>query len=161
MKGDIVKSDTRLLLFRALDYGLAAAWMDDGFVKKARQESVMMAFAFAKRYYSVVYEAHLRHASHCVLGIINLGLMTFCGNLPPEAADLLLKVGVVGAFREGWARILMLVNNRRAADPLSQHTAYEWEKDFADAICAEPGRKWIGYDEYRYLMGLYGKEAGK
>ena len=52
MKSEIIKSDTRLLLFRALEYGIKAKVMDDAFLEKFKKEGSEMSFAFAKRYYN-------------------------------------------------------------------------------------------------------------
>lgn len=154
---EILKRDNRLFLFQTVEYGLRAKLMEDVLLDEFRKDGVKMAFVFAKRYYSVVYEAYLRQASYCVLGIINLGLIESSDNRLENAVDLLLKKGFVGSFREGWSRISRLVRYVRACDPFHQKTAFEWEKDFSESVSAEPGRKWIGYDEFRYLMSLYGK----
>lgn len=160
MTHEIIRSDTRLLLFRAMECGLQTKLMDDAFLDKFRKQGAQMAFIFAKRYYNVVYEAYLRHASHCVLGVINIGLIESSENQLDNAVGLLLKRGFVGVFREGWSRILNLVHFASAADISHQKTEFDWQKDFCESFSAEPGRKWIGYDEYRYYMLLYSKGAG-
>lgn len=159
MKNEIIKRDTRLLLFRSLEYGIKTNLMDDTFLHRCKMEGADMSYAFAKRYYNVVFEAYLRHASHCVLGIMNIGLIESSRNQIIKAADLILERGFVGIFREGWSRIINLVQYAKSADELNQKTTYEWEKDFSDSFSAEPGKNWIGYDEYRYHMLLYRREA--
>jgi len=159
MKNEIIKSDTRLLLFRSLEYGIKANLMDDTFLYRYKKEGADMSYAFAKRYYNVVFEAYLRQASHCVLGIMNIGLIESSRNQIIKAADLILERGFVGIFREGWSRIVNLVQYAKSADELNQKTTYEWEKDFSDSFSAEPGKNWIGYDEYRYHMLLYRRKV--
>lgn len=112
-----------------------------------------MSFVFAKRYYSVVYEAYLRQASHCVLGIMNIGLIESSGKQLDDAMGLLLQKGFVDIFREGWTRILDLVRYAGNAGIHGYKTKFEWEKNFAESFSAEPGRKWIGHDEY--LISLH------
>ena len=155
MNKEIIISDTRLLLFRALEYGLGAGLMDDVFLNGLKKDGAELSYVFAKRYYGVIQQAYLRHASHCVLGIINIGLIEPSDNLPRNAAEFLLKNGLAGSFREGWSRVLKLVRHTRTAEKSNRKTEFEWEKDFADSFCAEPGRRWIGYDEYRYYMLRY------
>ncbi len=155
MNKEIIVSDTRLLLFRALEYGLGTGNLDDGFLNGLKKEGAELSYVFAKRYYNVIQQACLRHASHCVLGITNIGLIELSDNLPGNAAELLLKNGMTGLFREGWTRVLRLVRLARSAEKPNRKTEFEWEKDFADSFCAEPGRRWIGYDEYRYYALRY------
>lgn len=72
--------------------------MDDTFLHKCKEEGSDMSYAFAKRYYNVIFEAYLRHASHCVLGIINIGLIESSNNQVVKAANFLLKSGLVAAL---------------------------------------------------------------
>lgn len=160
MNNEIIQRDTRLLLFRVLEYGIKTNLMDDTFLFKCQKEGSDMSYAFAKRYYNVVFEAYLRHASHCVLGIMNIGLIESSRNQLIKAAHLLSERGFVGIFREGWTRVSTLIQYAKSADPFIQKTIYELEKDFSDSFSAEPGRNWIGYDEYRYHMLLYRRKAG-
>jgi hypothetical protein len=152
---EIIKSDTRLFLFRALEYGFAEKLMDDVFFDKLKREGAQMSFAFAKRYYNVIYEAYLRHASHCVLGIINIGLIESSKSRLDNATNHLIQKSYVGMFREGWTRILNLVQYAINLENISHKTAFEWEKDFAESFSAEPGREWIGYEEYLIKMQIY------
>ncbi|NOX33310.1 MAG: hypothetical protein GXP56_06175 [Deltaproteobacteria bacterium] len=155
MTSGIIKSDSRLLLFRTLEYGFKKKLMDNAFLNGLKKQGSQMSFAFAKRYYNLVYEPYLRHASYCVLGVINIGLTVSSNNRLDNAIDLVLQKGYVGIFREGWTRILNLVHYARNAERLSHKTAFEWEKDFAESFSAEPGREWIGYDEYLVNMLMY------
>ena len=155
MNRELIKKDTRLFLFQALEHGLKTGRMDDAFLGKCQKEGMEMSFVFAKRYYNLIYGACLRHASHCVLGIVNLGLIEASEGLLHDAVVLLLRNGFVGGFREGWSRILKLVQYAGAADTSHRKTAFEWEKDFAESLSAEPGKPWVGYDEYQYHMLLY------
>lgn len=159
MKNEIIKNDTRLLLFRALEYGIKTNLKDDTLLNRCKKEGADMSYVFAKRYYNVVFEANLRHASHCVLGIINIGLIELSRNQVVKAANLISERGLVGIFREGWSRILNLVQYAKSTDQFNQKTRYEWEKDFSDSFSAEPDKNWIGYDEYRYYMLLYRRKA--
>lgn len=159
MNHEIIKRDTRLLLFRALEYGIKTNLMDNTILTICKKQGSDMSYAFAKRYYNVVFEAYLRHASHCVLGIMNIGLIESSNNQVDKAARILSEAGFVGIFREGWSRILNLIQFAKSADQFNQKTTYEWEKDFSDSFSAEPGKIWIGYDEYRYHMLLLRRKA--
>lgn len=155
MTNKIIKSDTRLFLFQALEYGFKEKFIDNAFLENLKKEGVQMSFVFAKRYYNIVYEVYLRHASHCVLGVINIGLIESSNNRLDNAIDHLKKKSGVGIFREGWTRILNLVKNARKNESFRHKSEFEWERDFAESLSAEPGREWVGYDEYLNNMLIY------
>lgn len=155
MTKELIKGDCRLFLFQVMEFGFNAKLFDEAFLKKLKKEGRQMSFVFTKKYYSVVYEAYLRQASHCVLGIMNIGLIEASGKQLNDATGILLQKGYVGIFREGWTRILNLVQHASKADQYNSKTAFEWEKDFAELFSAEPGRNWIGYDEYLINMLMY------
>lgn len=151
----IVKTEYSLFLFDVMKYGLNEKRIDKVFTGKLKKEGAQMSLAFARRYYNVVYEAYLKQASHCVLGIMNIGLIESSGKQLDKALDRLLQKGYVGIFREGWTRILRLVQYARNAERHTYKTAFEWEKDFAESLSAEPGREWIGHDEFLIHMLMY------
>lgn len=159
---DLIKINSRLFLFQVMEYGFNEKLIDDAFLYEFKKQGAQMSFAFAKRYYSVVYESYLKHASHCVLGIMNIGLLEIAGNQLNDAIMVLIQKGYIGLFREGWTRVLNLVQYARNAERISFKTEFEWEKDFSESFSAEPGREWIGYDEYLINMVMYyGSSRGK
>ncbi len=159
MKKEIIKKDSRLFLFRIMENCRNKNLMDDGFMEKLKKEGTQMSFAFAKKYYNVVQKAYLRQASHCVLGIMNLGLIESAGKKPDVATNILLKKSYIGIFREGWTLIVDLVYHAENSKRGSFKTTFEWEKDFAESLSAHPGRKWVGYDEYQVnKLTYYSKE---
>ncbi len=155
MTKQVIKSDSRLFLFQVMEYGFNENLINDAFLSKFHRDGAQMSFVFAKKYYSVVYEAYLRQASHCVLGIMNIGLIESSEKSLDSAIGLIIRKGYVGIFREGWTLILNLVQYARNAEKHSYKTKFEWEKDFAESLSAEPGREWVGYDEYLINMLMY------
>lgn len=155
MTRDLIRVDSRLFLFQVLEYGINENLIDNAFLSKLKIEGAQMSYVFAKRYYNVVYEASLKQASHCVLGIMNISLIESSRKQLDAAIGHILQKGYVGVFREGWTRLSNLVRYTIEIERDSCKTVFEWEKDFAELFSAEPGRKWIGYDEYRANMLLY------
>ncbi len=152
MAKDIRKKDFRLFLFRSLEYGLNHNLIDETFLKKLQTEGTELSFGFAKRYYSVIYEAYLRQASHCVLGTINLGLTLLAAPSLDKAVYLLKTKSYVGVFREGWTRIIEIAELSKGVEESYTKTDFELEVDFAELFSAEPGKIWIGKGEYYYNL---------
>lgn len=155
MTKQIIKNDPRLFLFQVMEYGFNKKLINEVFLSNLKKQGMQMSFAFAKRYYSVVYEAYLRQASHCVLGIMNIGLIEASGKNMNDAAGFLLQKGYVGAFREGWTRVSDLARYARNSKKNTHKTKFEWERDFSESFSAELGREWIGYDEYQISRLIY------
>jgi len=155
MTKELIIVDSRLFLFQVMEYGLNKKLINDKVIDKFKNQGVQMSFAFAKRYYSVVYESYLRHASNCILGIVNLGLIETSGRQLNDATMILIQKGHVRLFREGWTRVLKLVKYAWNADRNTYKSEFEWEKDFAELFSAEPGREWIGYEEYMKNILIY------
>lgn len=155
MINEIIKADSRLFILQVLEYGFNEDIIDDTVIRRLKREGTQMSFVFAKRYYSVVYESYLRHASNCVLGITNIGLIELSATRLDIGIGLLIQKGYVELFREGWTRILDLVGCAINVERYSHKTAFEWEKDFAESLSAEPERKWFGYDEYLNYKSMY------
>lgn len=149
MTKQIITNDPRLFLFQVMEYGFDKKLFDEIFLNNFKKQGMQMSFAFAKRYYSVVYEAYLRQASHCVLGIMNIGLLEISEKNMNDATGFLLQKGYVGAFREGWTRVSDLASYASNSEKNTHKTEFEWERDFSESFSAEPGREWIGYDEYQ------------
>ncbi|MCP4021669.1 MAG: hypothetical protein GY729_07495 [Desulfobacteraceae bacterium] len=155
MTTELIKKDSRLFLFQVLEYGFEQKRLDQAFLNQLKKQGAQMSFVFAKRYYNVIQEACLRQASHCVLGIINIGLIESSGHGLDNAIDQLLQKGYVSMFKQGWTRLLDLVQYAGNAQKYLQRTNFEWEKNFAESLSAEPGREWVGHDEYLIHMLLY------
>lgn len=152
MANDIVTKDFRLFLFKTLEYGINNQLIDKLVLAKFKNEGVELSLGYAKKYYKVIYEAYLRQASYCVLGIMNFGLIQTSGGNFDEAVYLIKTEGFVGMFRQGWTRVIRLVKLARDSEEYSIKTEFEWEKDFSESLSAEPGKKWIGNSEYFYNL---------
>ena len=161
MVNDIVKKDSRLFLFQALEYGINNRLIDKIFLEKLKNEGIELSLGYAKKYYKLVYEAYLRQASYCVLGIINLGLIQTAGGNLDTAVNLIRTKGFVIIFRQGWTRVLRLVKLARDSEKFDLKTEFELEKDFSESFSAEPGKKWIGNGEYVYNLFKLRTSAGK
>lgn len=155
----VIQTDPRLFLFQVMEYGYNRKTISNSFLNRFHTEGAQMSFAFAKRYYNVLHEAYLRQSSHCVLGIMNLGLIESAGKNIDKAAGILRQKSYVGVFRQGWTLISNLVQDARAKDHNKFKTPFEWEKDFAETVSAEPGREWIGHQEYQVNVLMYYNES--
>jgi hypothetical protein len=152
MANDIVKKDLRLFLFRTLEYGINNQLIDKSILEALKNEGVELSLGYAKKYYKVIYEAYLRQASYCVLGIMNLGLIQTSGGNFDEAVHLIQRKGFVGMFRQGWTRVIRLAKLAGDSEEYSTKTEFEWEKDFSESFSAVPGKRWIGNSEYIYNL---------
>lgn len=157
----MIEKDMRLFLFQVLEYGLNRDIIDKRWITDLQNEGARMSFVFAKKYYSVVHEAHLRQASHCVLGIINIGLLETSGEQLEDAAYLIIKKGYTGIFRDGWTCLLNLVQYAENSQISEDKTTFELEREFAESLSAEPNREWIGHQEYLVNMVMYSGAPGK
>jgi hypothetical protein len=108
------------------------------------KQAVQMSFVFARKYYTIVYDAHLNQASDCVLGIMNLGLIESSDNNRDKALKLLIQKGYFGAFRKA---------------EHENKTAFEWEKDFSEIFSAKSGKYWNGHNEYLAHMLFYSRKG--
>lgn len=122
------------------------------------KQAVEMSFVFARKYYTIVYDAHLNQASDCVLGIMNLGLIESSDNNRDKALKLLIQKGYFGAFRKGWQQVAKLAVHARTAE-YENKTAFEWEKDFSEIFSAKPGKYWNGHNEYLAHMLFYSRKG--
>lgn len=137
-----------LFVFEALLYGLNSGLVEKSFIKTFRRDCAGMTFVLAKKYYNVVFEANLKQAAHCVLGVLNLGLLECSGGSLPEAAVILAKEGALKAFREGWTRIDALSCHEDIFEKQLHKSRFEREKDFAELFSACPGQIWTGHRDY-------------
>ncbi len=152
MADKIIKKDFRLFLFKTLEYGINNQLIDKIFLEKLKTEGIELSLGYAKKYYKVIYEAYLRQASYCVLGIMNLGLVQTSGGSYDKAIHLIKTKGFISMFRQGWTRVINLVELAMDSGKNSAKTNFELEKDFSESFCAEPGKKWIGNGEYIYNL---------
>ena len=159
MAGEITPTDSRLFLFRSLDYGVKSGLMASGAIKQLERDGAALSFGFAKKYYRVVYEAYLRQASFCVLGIINLGLEATAKGDMQKAAILVEREGVVTIFRHGWTRLLKLAQLIKRADGSDSRSQIELERDLAEWLSAEPDKPWNGVREFVTSVRKYGALA--
>ena len=156
MPNEIIKRDHCLFLFTALATGKQTGLLSEAHALALETEGAQMAFTFAKKYYRIVYEAYLRQASFCVLGIINLGLTAVAKNDPEAAARLIREKGAVGLFREGWTRVLKLLKLIRKTEGPELFDARRWERELAERLGAEPGKPWDGANEFFRMTRKYG-----
>ena len=158
MNREPARTDQRLLYFRALAHGLDSGLVDRATLNRFIDDGAEMAYVFARRYRTVVYSADLAQASDCVLGVINLGLVKASADRPESALNFLLNRGLIGAFRAGWSGLAALARQIKAVDRAA--TVFQLESDLADAISVRPGRRWVGYEEYRRLWAQYDCSEG-
>lgn len=155
MANDMVKKDLRLFLFKTLEYGINNRLIDKSILETLKSQGTELSLGYAKKYYKVIYEAYLRQASYCVLGIMNLGLVQTTGGNLHEAVHFIKGQGFVGMFRQGWTRVIRLATLAGDSEVYPTKTEFEWEKDFSESFSAEPGKKWIGNSEYIYNLAKY------
>lgn len=159
MSSEIIKKDKRLFLFRAIEFGLAGGLIKPAAQKRLQKQGAALSFGFAKKYYRVVYEAYLRQASFCVLGVINLGLEAAAKGDLTQAAGLIANEGYVTLFRQGWSRILKLAHLIKMAEDREDRFQRILEKDLAEWLSAEPDRPWQGVAEFVTSVRKYGTLA--
>jgi len=156
----IMKKDTRLLLFQALERGS----FEGSFIQKMKEEAVGMSLQFAKKYYKVTFEVYLTQASKCVLGVINLALVMQSDNDVDKAVKVLHKKSAKELFQYGWQEIYRLAEfgykrvsaGHRTEDEkgLRYDKVEDTEKDYAERVSADPEKQWIGFDEYQSLKDI-------
>jgi hypothetical protein len=83
--------------------------VDDGsfsaeFMRKTQDQLSDMSLRIAADHLSVIYADHIKKACEIVLGIINLGLISQCGNNSVKAQHIIQSQGIVYCFRAGWAK---------------------------------------------------------
>ncbi len=158
MNFEIIKNHSKLFLFQIIEHGMKQNLIDEHFLIAMIKQAVEMSFVFARKYYTIVYDAHLNQASDCVLGIMNLGLIESSDNNRDKALKLLIQKGYFGAFRKGWQQVAKLAVHARTAE-YENKTAFEWEKDFSEIFSAKPGKYWNGHNEYLAHMLFYSRKG--
>ncbi|MCX6740302.1 MAG: hypothetical protein NTZ49_03680 [Candidatus Parcubacteria bacterium] len=150
----IVRHDSRLLLFQALGHTQFGGLFFD----QVKKEGAGMSYEFAKKYYTVTSEPYLTRATYCVLGICNLGLVLASKNQLDIALSLIQNKKLFDLFQLGWEKISQLVKMKNYCDQkeLGDQT-WNIEKELAERFSAEPGKNWIGLDEYTKAKDEYEK----
>lgn len=98
--------------------GLAEGYFSEAFVHKTKLQLTDMSLRIASDNLSVIYADHIKKACEIVLGIINLGLLSHCGNSTEKAKDIIRTQGIVYCFRAGWAKYAEL--NKISAEYFKQ-----------------------------------------
>ncbi|MCX6744099.1 MAG: hypothetical protein NTX82_01085 [Candidatus Parcubacteria bacterium] len=147
----IVRKDTRLLLFQALERGS----FEGSFLQKMKKDGAGMTYEFAKKYYKVTLEIHLIHASYCVLGIINFGLHLLSDSDPDKAVQILRTKSLMDIFQAGWIKISGLAEIKIHEDNewVTDDTkgAKDWHKEISERLLSDPQREWEGLEEFQKL----------
>lgn len=171
-KEAIERIDHQLLLFRAIKKGLQAKVIDSILLQKIEQEAVAMIVKLAERYWSTTYEAYIRQAAYCLLGITNLGLLYKSGGSIEKAVELIRTFRMIGLFRSGWGLIEKLIQD--IIDAQKQSDFIEWvqpkyrhtpirntlEKEIIEEFAFEPGQIWNN-QRYQQLIEKYHPAAEK
>ncbi len=158
----IVRKDTRLLLFQALERGS----FEGSFLQKMKKDGAGMTYEFAKKYYKVTFEVYLIQASYCVLGIINFGLHLLSDNDLDKAVMILQTRSLMEIFQAGWTKISdVAASNIRKDNEWSTKSGKNankvrlpgeskeiiWHREISERLLANPASNWDGLEEFRKL----------
>ena len=142
----VVRDTSRLLLSRAIEYGLKNNVFDGSFVDELREQGAAMTVKIAGDFYNVNYEAYLRESADIVMGVCNLGAILWGGNDPQKVAMLLQQNSLVLFFRKGFTAIKELFNKGQQDGGTSNYA--EDIKNFTKEMMVIKGEEWSGYESY-------------
>ena len=97
--------DSRLLLFRALDFGLVTGRIKSSFFQGIKKEIAILSYEISKRYFRSNYKKDLELSVECCFGIIDVALEDSFGRNKEEALGFVIEKGIKHIFRQGWTSV--------------------------------------------------------
>lgn len=162
----VIITDSGAFFLSVIEYGSKNGLFSRDYLEGLKEKAAKMTVQFAKRYYTVVYEAHLWQATYNILGIISVALRKQTGGDIEKSVHLLLSEGILTIFRQGWTNISILAKEIQELGISGKYTGipgmylisgkneiiFLVEKELLERISAEPKRVWIGYSQFEEVL---------
>lgn len=156
MAGELVlKQQSRLFLFEALQFGLDNRIFDSSILQAMQKEGAEMTVRLASKYYQLHYEECLKRAMKIILGATNFGLLNLSGGDITKAAQIIKDQGLVKMFRQTWSEIERWKQRGHAREQLHDYEkkdSSEVEKEMLEALIFE--NEWSS-DDFNNLISSY------